>query len=112
MTLKAVMVIFVSSFMIMIGATQTSAESQSDEHQKKIYETCIVKKIVKCQSKTILKTSRSENLQLTAKIAANQARFLSLNKDTLVNEMMEEGIGQKPYKIERYLNSRFYEVYK
>jgi len=112
MKVKALMVIFVSSFMIMIGATQISAQSQSDEHLKKIYETCIAKKIAKCQSKTILKTSRSENLQLTAEIAANQARFLSLNKDTLVNEMMEEGIGQKPYQIEHYLNSRFYEVYK
>ena len=112
MKVKALIIIVVTSFMIMIGAIQISAESQSDEHQKKIYETCIVKKIAKCQSKTILKTSRSENLQLTAEIAANQARFLTLNKDTLVNEMMEKSIGQKPHKIEHYLNSRFYEVYK
>jgi hypothetical protein len=112
MKVKALMVIFMSSFMIMIGAIQISAESQSDEHLKKIYETCIAKKIEKCQSKTMLKTSRSENLQLTAEIAANQARFLSLNKDTLVNEMMEKDIGQKLYKIEHYLNSRFYEVYE
>ena len=103
MKVKALMVIFVSSLMIMLGVGQISAESQSDEH---------VKKIAKCQSKTILKTSRSENLQLTAEIAADQVRFLSLNKDTLVNEMMEKGIGPKPYKIEHYLNSRFYEVYK
>ena len=58
----------------------------------------------------MLKTSRSENLQLAAEIAANQARFLSLNKDMLVNEMMVKGIGQKTYKIEHYLNSSFYEV--
>jgi len=112
MKVKALMVIFVSSFMIMIGATQISAESQSDEQLKKFYETCIAKKITRCQSKTMLKTSRSENLQLTAEVAANQARFLSLNKDMLVNEMIEKGIGQKPYKIEHYLNSSFYEAYK
>jgi hypothetical protein len=112
MKVQALMVIFLSSLMIMIGAGQISAESQSDGHLKKKYETCIVKKIAKCQSKTNLKTSRSENLQLTAEIAADQVRFLSLNKNTLVNEMMEKGIGQKPYKIEHYLNSRFYEVYK
>jgi len=112
MRTKALMVIFVSIFMIMIGPFQISAESQSDEHLKKIYETCIAKKITRCQSKTMLKTSRSENLQLTAEIAANQARFLSLNKDMLVNEMIEKGIGQKPYQIEHYLNSSFYETYK
>jgi hypothetical protein len=106
------MVILVPSFMIMLGTNQICAESQSNENQKEIYEICIAKKIAKCQSKTILKTSRSENLQLTAEIAANQARFLSLNKDALVNEMMEKNIGQKPYKIEHYLNNRFYEVYE
>ena len=44
MKVKTLMVIFVSCFMIMIGATQIYAESQSDEHLIKIYETCIVKK--------------------------------------------------------------------
>lgn len=112
MKVKTLMVIFVSSFMIMIGATQISAHYQSNEELKKLYETCITKEIAKCQSKTMLKTSRSENLQLTAQIAANQARFLQLNKDMLINEMMEKDIGQKPYQIEHYLNSRFYEAYK
>jgi len=112
MKVKALMVIFMWSFMIIIGSTQISAHSKSNEKLQKFYETCIAKKIAKCQSKTMLKISRSENLQLTAEIAANQARFLSLNKDTLVNEMMEKNIGQKPYKIEYYLNSRFYEAYK
>ena len=111
MKVKALMVIFLSSFIIITDATQISAQSQSDEHLKKFYETCIAKKIAKCQSKTILKTSRSENLQVTAETAAEQAHFLTLNKATLVNEMMEKNIGQKQYKIELYLNSRFYELY-
>ena len=100
MKVKALMVVLVSSFMIIIGATQISAHSQSKEELKKFYETRIVNKIDKCQLKTMLKTSRSENLQLTAQKAANQARFLSLNKDMLVNEMIEKVIGQKTYKIE------------
>jgi len=28
-------------------------------------------------------------------------------KDILVDEMIEQDIGQKPYKIEKYLNKRF-----
>lgn len=112
MKVKALMVIFMWSFMIIIGSTQISAHSQSNEKLRKFYETCIAKKIAKCQSKTMLKLSKSENLQLTAEIAVNQVRFLSLNKETLVNEMMEKNIGRKPYKIEYYLNSRFYEAYK
>ena len=79
-------------------------------HLKEFYEICIEKKIAKCQSKIILKTSRSKNLQLTAESASEQISFLTLNKATLINEMIELNIGQKPYKIEYYLNSRFYEV--
>ena len=112
MKVKALMIVFLSSFIVITGATQMSAQSQSDEHLKKMYETRIAKKIAKCQSKIILKSSRSENLQETAETAAEQAHFLTLNKDTLVGEMMERNIGPKPYKIEFYLNSRFYEIYK
>jgi len=111
MKVKALMVIFVSSFMIITGAIQVSAQSQSDEYLRGFYETCIAEKIAKCQSKSIFKNSKSKNLQLTAETAAEQARFLTLNKDKLANEMMEQNIGQKPYKIEHYLNSRFYEFY-
>jgi hypothetical protein len=109
---KSLVAIFALGIMIVAGASPISAHSQSNEKLQKFYETCIAKKIAKCQSKTMLQTSKSENLQLTAEKAASQARFLSLNKEMLVNEMMEKDIGRKPYKIEHYLNSRFHEVFK
>lgn len=39
--------------------------------------------------------------------AEKQVRFLTLNKDMLVDEMIQQDIGQKPYKIEKYLKKRF-----
>ena len=54
-----------------------------------------------------LKTSRSEHLRLTAEKAEKEVRFLTLNKDILVVEMIKQYIGQRPYKIERYLNVDF-----
>jgi hypothetical protein len=112
MKAKLFMVIFVVSTIIVTDAFQKSAQSQSDIQLKKFYESYIAGKITKCQSKTLLKISKSKNLRLTAEKAAEQARFLKLNRDKLVNEMMEQDIGQKPYKIEHYLNSRFYKIYE
>jgi len=51
------------------------------------------------------------NAQLVAEKEEKKVRFLTLNKDKLVDEMIKQDVGQKPYKIERYLNKRFAEYY-
>ena len=107
MKAKELIIIGLAGVMILTGAVQIAAESQSDEQLNKFYEDYISEKIAKSQSKTSLKTSRSENLRLAAEKAEKQVRFLTLNKDILVDEMIKQDIGQKPYKIERYLKKRF-----
>jgi hypothetical protein len=107
MKAKELFIIGLASVMIFAGAIQIAAESQSDEQLNAFYENYISEKIAKNQSKTSLKTSRSENLRLAAEKAEKQVMFLTLNKDILVDEMTEQDIGQKPYKIEKYLKERF-----
>jgi hypothetical protein len=107
MKVKELIIIGLAGVMIFTGAVQIAAESRSDEQLTKFYENYISEKIAKSQSKTNLKTSRSENLRLTAEKEEKQVRFLTLNKDILVDEMIDQDIGQKPYKIEKYLNKRF-----
>jgi hypothetical protein len=107
MKAKELFIIGLASVMIFAGAIQIAAESQSDEQLNAFYENYISEKIAKNQSKTSLKTSRSENLRLAAEKAEKQVGFLTLNKDILVDEMIEQDIGQKPYKIEIYLKERF-----
>jgi hypothetical protein len=111
MKVKQFIIISLASVMIFAGAVQITAESQSDEQLNTFYENYISEKIVKSESKTNLKTSRSENLRLAAAKAEKQVTFLTLNKDILIDEMIELDIGQKPYKIEKYLNVRFSEYY-
>ena len=107
MKTEVLIIIFMVSVMIIAGVVIVSAQLQPDEQLKKFYEDYIAEKIAKCKSKTILKTSKSENLRLTAKKASKKARFLMLNRDQLVNGMIQQDIGQKPYKIEHFLNSHF-----
>jgi len=111
MKVKQLIIIGLAGVMIFSGAIRIAAESQSDEQLNTFYEYYISEKIVKSQSKTNLKNSRSENLRLAAAKAEKQATFLTLNKDILIEEMIELDIGQRSYKVEKYLNNRFSEYY-
>jgi predicted phage tail protein len=109
MKYKRLIVNFWVSVMILSGVAQIAAESQSDGHLKKYYEACIAEKIAKCQSKTDMEKSRSKNLRLDAAMAAEKVRFLSLNMDLLVEQMVEQNVGKKFYKIDFFLNKKFFD---
>jgi len=109
MNYKRWCVIFLAGIMIPTGAIQVAAQSQSDDHLKDFYEVFIAQKIDRCQSKSELQQSRSKNLRLEAAIAAEKVRFLSINKDILVEEMLDQKIGKKKYKINVFLNKKFFD---
>ena len=96
--------------MAIIGAALAAEKSVSKDQLVKYFESCITKKISNCSAKTALKTSRSMNLRRKADLATRQVTFFTINKDILINEMVDQGIGQKHYKVEYYLNKRFYEL--
>jgi len=112
MTLKLWCIVFLAGLMVIISTAPVKAQSESKDHLVKYYENCIVKKIHNCKGKTVLKTSRSVNLQRKADLAARQVTFLTTNKNILIHEMVEQEIGPKRYKVEYYLNKRFYEIYR
>ena len=97
--------------MCVIGAALVTAQSASKDQLVRYYESCIMKKIFNCNAKTVLKTSRSVNLRRKADLAKRQVTFFTSNKNVLIKEMVEQEIGQKPYKVEHYLNKRFFETH-
>jgi len=96
--------------MLIIGSAPVSGQSESRDQLLKFYESCIAKKIANCRAKTALKTSRSVNLRRKADLATKQLIFFTTNKSMLINEMVDQGIGQKHYKVDYYLNKRFGEM--
>ena len=105
-------IVLLAGLFVMVINAPLKAQSESKEDLAKYYESCIVKKIYNCQGKTVLKTSRSVNLQRKANLATKQVTFLTTNKNMLIDEMVEEGISPKRYKVEYYLNKRFFEMYR
>ena len=113
MKTKELIIVGLIGVLVIVAAHEIAAQSQTHEQLKNFYETCITQKIVRCQSKYILlNKSRSENLRQTAETSKEKSKFLILNKSVLADEMIDQSIGQKNYKIEQYLNSRFYELHK
>jgi hypothetical protein len=110
MTAKVLGIGFLVGLMVIMSTAPVKAQSESKDELVKYYENCIVKKIYKCRGKTVLKTSRSVNLQRKADLATRQVTFLTTNKKLLIHEMVEQEIAPKQYKVEYYLNKRFYEM--
>ena len=105
LTISLIIVVFA-----FIGLLNSIAFSGDHEERAKYYKSCIVKKIVKCDSKfVLLSSSKFINLQDYAQMEAQKARFLEAEKEILVNEMTEMQLEPKHYKVELFLNSRFME---
>lgn len=82
------------------------------EKNTKFYNHCIVKEISKCQSKSIMLTSSSDNLREYALLKSQKAVFYENEKNRLIKEMIEREIELKDYQVQYYLNKRFNELKK
>ena len=102
------LIIAVLGFMDFLHSTAFSGDN---EEKSKYFESCIVKEIAKCDSKSaLLSSSKSEHLKDYARMEALKAEFLKAEKEILVKEMVEMQIEQKHYKVELFLNRRFRET--
>ena len=99
--------VVVSAF---IGLLNSTTFSGDHEELAEYYESCIVREIVKCDSKLVLlRTSKSKNLRDYAKMEAQKVKFFNAEKEMLVKEMIEMQLKPKHYKVELFLNNRFQE---
>jgi hypothetical protein len=107
---QILLVIFVTILACFLGAfSAICGEVEKDTRLKNYYEDFITSKISKCYSKAQLKKSKSVHLQSCAAKEVKKAIFLSENKEMLIDEMIKRDIGVKTYKIEYFLNGKFYE---
>jgi hypothetical protein len=91
-----------------IGFFPSTCISSDKKKLAKFYEDCISCEIAKCEAKTALCKSRSAKLRCCAAKKLKKMEFLKNNKDMLIEEMIKNDIGVKPYKIEYFLNKKFY----
>ena len=69
-----------------------------------IVYTCIDRYIVSSGAKSEMLNSRSENIRKSAVRSCRIASFCVTFKEALVNEMLENDIEPKPYKVSQFLS--------
>ena len=110
--MRGTALIISTMFMVvtLIGALPATGQAGDEVQLEKYYNEYISKSISKNQSKASLQTSKSENLRSSGAVCAQKVTFLTNNRTSLVDEMIENKVGTKPYKIDHYLNKRFHET--
>ena len=110
--MKARSIIILATIIFPLFIWTSSAVSQTTEtlYQKSIYSAAIDKAIAHCKAKTSYRNSKSENLQRAAALSCMKAAFFNDFKVQLIEDMIQASIGSKPYKINYYLNQKFYGI--
>lgn len=93
----------------LIGVWHPAAIAGEKEDRIKLYETCIIKKIVRCESLAeLLETSRSPTLRTYAELQDKKAQFYYAEIEMLINLMVQNRLEPKQYKVENFLENQFY----
>ena len=94
----------------LIVVSPDTGQAEEYEQLKEYYQNYISECIVKNQSKVDLQNSILLNMQACGIVALQKVSFLTNNQDILIDEMIKNNIGQKPYKVDYYLNKKFHET--
>lgn len=110
--MKARSIIILSTIIFLIIVWTLPAVSLPTEtpYLKSIYSAAINKAIGHCKAKTSYRNSKSENLRHVAALSCMKAAFFNDFKGQLIEDMIQAKIGPKPYKINYYLNQKFYGI--
>jgi hypothetical protein len=93
----------------LIGVRQPAGIAGEKEDMIKLYENCIVKKIVRCESLAeLLETTRSPTLRTYAELQDKKAQFYYAEIEMLINLMVQNRLEPKQYKVENFLENQFY----
>ena len=97
----------------LIGVLHPTGVAGQKEDLIKMYENCIVKKIEKCESKAdLLHASGSVTLRQYGELQDKKAQFFYLEKETLINLMIQNRLEPKQYKMEHFLENQFYRSFE
>jgi hypothetical protein len=94
---------------VFVLALSSECLSSTESETIDIYKNSIEKTISKCNAKIRFIDSGSKNLRQYCQQELQKAEFFNKAKEMLLMEMIESQIDVKDYKIQYFLNSRFYE---
>lgn len=66
--------------------------------------------IARCNAKIAMKNSNLSNIRRDAAVALKKGAFFKTHREELLIDMIQKDIDPKSYKVQVYLNDRFYSL--
>lgn len=111
MTIKNASIFLLIAVGVFLAIGQTAGEMSDKAALRSHYEVVIDKLISHGEYKeALMRDSKSGNLRHAAAIGCLKAAFFKDHKDMLIEDLITAEIGTKPYKIQHYLNNKFFSV--
>ena len=110
MKVQTIIIILMITFLSLLWTSSAVGQQSRTTDLKSAYSAAIDEIISHCKNKSALRHSRSEHLRRTAALACMKAAYLKDYKEELIQEMIKADIGSRPYKIQYYLNQRFFNI--
>lgn len=95
---------------LVLAAAPAIADDRGRESQAALMEALVDNYIAACEAKSGLNQSRSAAMRRHAALYSLKGSYCTLYREELVQAMIEEDLEAKPYKVNRFLNQRFYET--
>ena len=108
MKLKKLLILLGITLLMLIWVSPITAQDSKKGKHISPYRTIINERILKCEIKATMYNSNSKNICKEAELAKLQAKYLKSNKEKLIQNMIDNGIGTKPHQVHYYLIKNFF----
>ncbi len=112
MKARVITIFLVIMFLAMLWSSQAASQQAGNLNLKSYYATYIDELVSHCKNKASRHNSKSENIRQAAALYCLKADFFKSHKETLIEEMAAQHIETKNYKMNYYLNGRFFNELK
>lgn len=97
--------------MVFMSLALTQAAIAEDGVDLEAYYSGVIDKLIaKCKYKTDMRYSKSKAIRDAAMLSCLKTTFYKQNKERLIQAMIQADIGLKRYKVNYFLNSKFYKI--
>jgi hypothetical protein len=89
-----------------------ASEQQELSNLEAYFARVIDDTVGRCEAKSKMRDSWSPKVRHSAAVACLKSAYFKTYKDELIQGMIADGVGKKAYKVNAYLNKRFFSIVK
>ena len=109
MRTKATVIFITMILTVFVCAGPALANDENEAVRRAKLEALVDAYTNSCNAKSELLASSSENIRRSATVSCMKASFCRHNRTVLIQEMLDNNIEPKPYKVQHFLSKKYNE---